>query len=194
MADVAIKKGEKEGGMRKQGTEARGLSRRSPLSMFSLTPREFFAASPFELMRRFTEDMDRFFEGGLSQGQGWTGSSGMWAPPIEVSERNGELQVCAELPGLNKEDIKVELTQEGLTISGERKQEQEERGERGIYRSERTYGSFFRTIPIPDDAQVENAKATFENGILTVSVPVPEAKQRRREIPIEGGGTTAKAA
>jgi len=87
---------------------------------------------------------------------------------------------------LSKDDVKVELNKEGLTISDERKREQEDRRE-GIYRSERSYGSFRRTIPIPDEAQVEKAKATFEHGILTVSVPVPESKHRRQEIPIESG-------
>jgi HSP20 family protein len=86
----------------------------------------------------------------------------------------------------------VELIPEGLVISGERKHEQEEkRG--GIYRSERSYGSFTRTVPISDEAQIDQAKATFENGILTVNVPVPETAQRRREIPIEvNGGQSAQ--
>jgi len=196
MAEVAIKKGEKEKGAQKHGTEPsgqtavqasgeRGLSRRGPASLFSLTPRDFFTASPFELMRRFTEDMDRLFEGA---GAGWGGQApAVWSPAIEVSEQDGQFTVCAELPGLNKEDVKVELTQDGLTISGERKRTREERRE-GIYRSERSYGSFFRTIPIPDEAQVDQAKATFADGILTVAVPVPESKRRRREIPIEAGG------
>jgi len=154
-----------------------------PASVFSLAPREFFSASPFELMRRFTEDLDRFFEGS-SFGRG--SSMRLWSPPIEVSEKDGQFTVCAELPGLNKNDVKVEWTQDGLTISGERRSEQEDRRE-GIYRSERSYGSFKRTIPIPDEADVEQAKATFENGLLRVSVPVPEHVERRREIPIQSG-------
>ena len=166
-------------------------------SLFSLTPRDLFSASPFELMRRFTENMDRFFEG---TNPGGISSLTLWSPPIEVSEKDGQLTICAELPGLNKDDVKVELTREGLTISGERKREQEDRRE-GLYRSERSYGAFMRTIPMPDDAHVEQAKATFDNGVLTVSVPVPETKERRREIPIESGradaqgqSSTAKAA
>lgn len=197
MADMPIKKGEKgekesEQGRSRELQERGGggrVARRAP-SLFSLTPRDFFAASPFELMRRFTEDMDRFFEGGAP---GWAPSSmAMWSPPIEIEEKDGQFTVCAELPGLGKDDVKVELTEDGLTISGERKREREER-RGGLYRTERSYGSFWRTIPIPDDAQVEQAKATFENGLLTVSVPVPESKQRRREIPIEGeAGAGAK--
>ncbi len=204
MADMPIKKGEKESASQGQATEPgrsaelqqrKGggrVARREPPSVFSLTPRDFFTASPFELMRRFTEDMDRFFEG---TAPGWGGGSmPMWSPPIEITEKDGQFTVCAELPGLSKDYVKVELTEEGLTISGERKQEQEER-RGGLYRTERSYGSFWRTIPIPDDAQVEQAKATFENGLLTVSVPVPASTQRRREIPIEsegGAGQTSR--
>ena len=78
------------------------------------------------------------------------------------------------------------MTQDGLTISGERKQDREDRNQ-GLYRSERSYGLFVRTIPIPDDAKVEEAKATFEDGVLTVTVPVEESKRRRRQIPINEG-------
>src|SRR5512138_1150539 len=180
-----------------QASDESDRTRRGP-SLFSLTPRDIFSASPFELMRRFTDDMDRLFEGTSSGGRG--SSMTLWSPAIEVSEKDGQLRICAELPGLNKEDVKVELKQNGLTISGERKHEQEDRRE-GVYRSERSYGSFRRTIPIPEEAQVEQARATFDNGLLTVSVPVPETKARRREIPIEsshagsqGQSSTHKAA
>jgi HSP20 family protein len=193
MADMTISKPDQSGSGPIQGQES-GRSTsverrvgRNPASLFSLTPRELMSANPFELMRRFTEDMDRFFETGSP---GWSGSSAMtmWSPPIEISEQDGQLSVSAELPGLRKEDVKVELTPDGLTISGERKREQEERRV-GIYRSERSYGIFARTIPIPEEAQVDHAKATFENGVLKVSIPVPEAQQHRREIPIETGGS-----
>jgi HSP20 family protein len=192
MADVSIKNKGKEAQSSDEGRQSgsqslqsqsqeRGMSKYGQSSIFSLTPRDFFMASPFELMRRFTEDMDRFFEAGTPSAGG---SMGAWSPLIEVKETDGQLSICAELPGLRKEDIKVELTPQGLVISGERKREHEEtRG--GIYRSERSYGSFRRTVPLPDDIQIDQAKATFENGVLTVNVPVPESTQHRREIPIE---------
>ena len=170
MADIDIKKDQQT----KSSESQRGMMPRST-SMFSLSPRAFFSASPFELMRRFTDEMDRWFEG-----------SGLWSPPIEITERNGKFEVCAELPGLRKEDVKVELTPEGLVISGERKHEREERQE-GVYRSERRYGSFCRTIAIPEEAQIDQAKAKFEDGMLKVSIPVPASQRRRRQIPIEEG-------
>ncbi|HEU4684766.1 MAG TPA: Hsp20/alpha crystallin family protein [Nitrospira sp.] len=192
MAEVPTKKADKESSQeqgsvvrsRQNQAGERGVTRRGTGPLFSLSPREFFTASPFELMRRFTEEMDRFFESPALAST--SGPMAPWSPPIEVAERDGQLSISAELPGLRKEDIKVELTQNGLTISGERKREQEEERD-GIYRSERSYGFFSRTIPIPEDAEVDQAKATFENGILTVTIPVPHAAQRRREIPIEGG-------
>ena len=133
MADMPIKKGDKdataqkasEGGQHTtamQRSGERGIRRRSTPSLFSLTPRDFFTASPFELMRRFTEDMDRFFEGA---GPGWSTGSSLWSPPIEITEQDGHLMIAAELPGVKKEDVKVELSPEGLQISGERKREQE---------------------------------------------------------------------
>jgi len=165
------------------------IARRGHLapSFFSLSPREFFSSSPFELMRRFSEEMDRAFEGwGLSHG--WSHAGGeatVWSPAVEVFERDNNLVVRADLPGLSKDDVKVEMTDDGLVIHGERKREHEEKGE-GWYRSERSYGQFYRLIPLPDGANADQAKAKFDNGVLEVSVPVPDAKRHRRNIPIGG--------
>jgi HSP20 family protein len=109
-----------------------------------------------------------------------------WAPPVEVRERDGNLIVNAELPGLNKEDVKIEVTNEGLVIQGERKREREEdRG--GVHRSERSYGAFYRLIPLPEGANIEQAKAKFNNGVLEVQVPIPKSQEKTRQIPIEAG-------
>jgi HSP20 family protein len=87
---------------------------------------------------------------------------------------------------LNKEDVKVEVTNEGLVIQGERKREREEdRG--GVHRSERSYGAFYRLIPLPEGANIEQAKAKFNNGVLQVEVPVPKSQEKSRQIPIEAG-------
>jgi len=175
MTDVIIKNRLKESGLwgQAQGhaTECeRGMARPGPAPLFSLTSRDLLTADPSELLRRFTEGMDRLFEG--------TSISPMtvWSPSIAVSEKDEQIRVCAELPGLSEDDVRVELTQDGLTISGERTREQDDRRE-GMYWSERFCRSFIRTIPIPDEAQVEKATATFENEILTVLVPVPRSGQ-----------------
>jgi HSP20 family protein len=85
---------------------------------------------------------------------------------------------------MKKEDVKVEVTDGQLAISGERKSEAEEKGEQ-FYRCEREYGSFYRRVPLPEGAKIEDVKATFTDGVLEVSVPLaprPEAKMRKVEI------------
>ena len=169
MADVMIHMGESGRQSLVQDVPAteceRDMARPGPVSSFSLTLRDILTANPSELMRRFTEGMDRLFEG--------TSISPMtvWSPSIAISEKHGQIKVCAELPGMSKDDVRLELTKAGLIISGERKQEQDDRREE-IYWSERFCRSFMRTIPIPDEAQATKATATFENEILTVLLPV----------------------
>lgn len=172
-----------------------GLARRDTWtpSIFSLSPRDFFNSNPFELMRRFSEEMDRAFENfGLARGKNdyGAGRSSLWSPAVEVFERDNNLVVRAELPGLNKEDVQLEMTDDRLVIQGERKREHEEQGE-GWYRSERSYGQFYRVIPLPEGASADQTEAQFENGVLEVSIPVPESQNRRRTIPI---GETKSAA
>ena len=156
-------------------------------SFFSLSPRELARTSPFELMRRFTDQLDRAFEGFGSWG---AGTSGDWAPPVEAFEQNGRFVVRAELPGLSQEDVKVEVADGGLIIKGERKSEHDERGE-GFYRSEWSYGQFQRFVPLPyESARVDEATARFHNGVLEVTIPVPEGHaSERREIPVQTGGS-----
>ena len=107
-----------------------------------------------------------------------------WAPKVDVLEREGQFVIRADLPGLSKEDVKVEVADGLITIQGERKQEKKEERE-GYYYSECGYGSFYRAIPIPEGAEVSQATAEFRQGVLEVSVPVPsrpESKARRLEV------------
>jgi HSP20 family protein len=155
-----------------QTSEQRGAARRD----VSHPARDLFGYNPFSMMRRLSEDMDRAF-GGFG--------SGMWSPAVDVRERNGNLEIQAELPGLGKDDVRVECTDEGIVIQGERKREQES-DEGGWRRTERSYGSFYRMIPLPDGAQADQAKADFKNGVLCVHVPLAAKQQRSRAIPISG--------
>src|SRR5579864_4592051 len=158
-----------------------GLERRGGYPSLFLNPADFFSTSPFALMRRFTEEMDRLFEG-----HGWRGHRSevtQWVPAIEVKEQDGKLEVVAELPGIKENDVKVGVTDQGLVIQGERKQEHEEKSE-GFYRSERSYGQFYRLIPLPEGANVDQARAEFRNGELRISIPVPEQQRKVRQIPI----------
>src|SRR5215469_12039029 len=107
----------------------------------------FGTFGPFGMMRRFAEDMDRVFGGSRMDS---------FTPTIEIFEKNGKLVLRADRPGMTKDDVKVEITDEAITIDGERKHEHEEH-EEGIYRSECSYGRFHREIPLPEGAKPETA-------------------------------------
>jgi HSP20 family protein len=146
--------------------------------------------SPITLMRRFTEDIDRAF--GISGSRGSLGSSGQeagWIPRVEVRQSGNNLVVNAELPGLNENEVRVEATDEGLVIEGERSRQQENDRE-GWHHSEFSYGRFFRLIPLPENAKIDQARANFRNGVLEVTVPVPEEQNKRRQIPVGTSGET----
>src|SRR5260221_2156848 len=157
---------------------------------------------PFSVMKRFGEEMDRLF-GDLGLDRNWIppalkGEAGRaWVPEVEIFERDGELVVRADLPGLKKEDVKVELTDEGLTIEGERRSEHEENGE-GYYRSERNYGNFYRRLPLPEGANPDDATAKFHDGVLEVTMPARKPVTRAvRKLAIQEGShlkSKAKAA
>ena len=175
--------------VRKQSSSERsqqsgGLERRG--AYLPLNPSELLSMSPFALMRRFTDEMDRVFEG-LGGRQRNAGELALWSPAIEVREHEGKVEVVADLPGIKENDVKLEVTDEGLVIRGERKQEHEEKRE-GFYRSERRYGQFYRLIPLPENANLDQAHAEFRNGELRVSIPVPERQRRVRELPISPSG------
>jgi HSP20 family protein len=145
-------------------------------------------------MRHFAQEMDRMFgDFGLRSRWPFTSlaetESAFWAPDLEVTQDQGKLQVRLDLPGLRKDDVKVEITDEALIVQGERRQE-EEKKDKGYYRTERSYGRFYRSVALPEGAQPESATATFADGVLeitmNVSAPKPAAA-RRLEI-----GDTAK--
>jgi HSP20 family protein len=108
-----------------------------------------------------------------------------WMPALEVTEREGEFYIAVDLPGLKKEDVKLEVTPEGLAIKGERKSEKTETA-KGYFRSERVYGEFYRFVPLPEGALAENVDARFKDGVLEIHVPVikPE-KPTAKEIAIK---------
>lgn len=165
----------------------------------SLSPFGEFEQSPFSSLWQISREMDRlmdaFFGGGLAAGYAGNAPTSesryartMWTPQIEVRQREDALVIHVDLPGIKQEDIQLEATEEGIAISGERSEQRDE-GEQGYRRTERTYGSFYRLIPLPDGARVESAKASMHNGVLEVTVPL-ERPQRRR-IQIEGGQSRA---
>jgi HSP20 family protein len=132
-----------------------------------------FGMNPFALIRKFAEEMDREF-----------GAEGAFTPAIEVKQKEGKLFVTADLPGIAKEDVKVYVEGDALVLEGERKREKEEKRE-GFFRSERVYGKFCRTIPLPEGANPDQAAATFKNGVLEVTLPVAEVKPKAKQIPVQ---------
>ena len=139
----------------------------------------FFGGSPFALFRRLSDDMDRLFFGG---GQGLSNLvpfGGRFMPHIDVEERDDRIVVRADLPGCRPEDFHVDIEDDALVLQGERRSHQEDT-KGGIRRSERTYGSFRRVIPLPAGANTEAAEARFENGVLEIDIPVQQQSRSRR--------------
>ena len=159
------------------------LSRRSD---YVPTPSEFFS-NPFGVMRRMHEEMDRVFA--ESFGSGRDGGQVAWAPAVEISERDNKFIVCAELPGMNPEDVQIEIVEDALVLQGERKMENAS-GEGKMHRTERRYGSFQRVIPLPEGADPDRAQADYRNGVLEITMPMQQPQQRRRRINIGTGSTT----
>lgn len=120
------------------------------------------------------------------------GTRNLWSPQIETFQRGSEFVVRADLPGLKKDDVKIDITDDSITIEGERREEHEEDRE-GYYRSERSYGSFYRVVPLPDGAITDSAKANFNNGVLEIVVQAPPREvSRGRRLEIAESGETAR--
>jgi HSP20 family protein len=151
---------------------------------FGLTRLPERSASPFRALQRMADEMDRMFDD-FGLGRRWAApfwrETGVeaWAPDVEVFQKDNELTIKADLPGLKKDEVTVDITDDAVTIQGERKHEQKEERE-GYYRSERSYGSFYRVIPLPEGAISEEAKATFRNGVLEITMPAPPTPKGRR--------------
>lgn len=111
-----------------------------------------------------------------------------FTPSINVTENDSAIEVTAELPGMEEDDIDLTLARQGLTIRGEKREEQEEEG-KNYYTRERSYGYFRRSIPVPMDAiDQDNVEATFDKGILTVTLPKrEEARSVTKRIEVKSG-------
>ena len=146
---------------------------------------------PLGMFRRMTSEFDRLFEEAAFPTAKWSLfrtqpalKSTNWLPQIDVFERDNRLVTQVDLPGMKKDDVKVEVNEGYLTISGERKIEMDEKkGE--FYRCEREYGSFYRAVPLPDGVSFDDVKANFADGVLEVSVPLPVTAEKKRHVEIE---------
>lgn len=118
------------------------------------------------LSRRPGSLLDEFFERGIGR---W-GEMGTFSPKVDVVEKDREIEVTAELPGLEEKDIDVTVDAQGLTLRGEKKEEKKEESG-SFYRMERSYGSFQRYIPLSVEVDREKVKAKFKNGVLKIHLP-----------------------
>ncbi len=142
---------------------------------------------PFALMREFDRWFDSFFERPWSL-MPWRFFEEEWetfTPRVDVKETDKKVIVTAELPGLDEKDIEISVSGDALILRGEKRQEQEDKGE-DYYRMERRYGSFQRVISLPCEVEVDKAEATFRKGVLTINLPkTPAAQSARKVIPIK---------
>jgi HSP20 family protein len=146
--------------------------------------------TPFSFMRRFGEDMEQllveFGGGGLMRGG--FGELASWTPQIEMFQREGQLVIRADLPGLRKDDVQVELREDSVILRGERQEERKEERE-GFYRTERSYGKFYREIPLPEGVDTDEATATFRDGVLEIAMPAREGEAGGRKLEIQDSST-----
>ncbi len=145
-------------------------------------PKDITKWDPFREFSTLRSEMERVFDSMLGR-YSRERIEGLWAPLVDVEETKDNIIARIELPGMRKEDIKVTLMNNMLTISGERKHEAEEKG-KTHYRIERAYGRFQRTIEIPTDVMSDKAKASYKDGILELIVPKSE-KAKEKEIAID---------
>jgi HSP20 family protein len=131
---------------------------------------------------RLERDFGRFVGGMFGDEDRWMSLEGAFVPTINVSENTDGVEVTVELPGMRPEDFTVELKNGALWISGEKKEEKEEKG-KTFHRVERSYGEFRRVIPLPTTVAEEKIAAEFKAGVLKVTVPkTPETRAKRVEV------------
>jgi HSP20 family protein len=143
---------------------------------------------PFREMEEISERFHRFFDRlpGRREAPGREALTvADWAPTVDIVEDDKEYLIKAEIPGVDREDVKVSVEEGVLTIQGERKQEKEEKGKR-FHRIERSYGTFLRTFSLPEDVAEDKVKAEFKNGVLTVHLPKAEkSKPKAIEVKVD---------
>jgi HSP20 family protein len=154
--------------------------------------KEVSPSRPFSEITRWEREMNRAFDDFLGRRtwpflgeRWWPARFGLSAPAVDLYEEKDEIVAKAEVPGIAKDDIQVNVTDHLLTIKGEKKEEEETK-EKNYYRSERSYGAFSRSIELPVDVQGDKAKASFKNGVLEVRLPKSEeAKKKSNQIKVE---------
>jgi HSP20 family protein len=134
---------------------------------------------PLRELSSLQTEMNRLFNTAFDGGQQGTAAARRWAPAMDLLETDEHFVLRADLPGVSEEDVSIELEDNVLTLSGERKTEHEDRRE-GFYRVERSFGSFSRSLTLPRGVDADAVSATFDKGVLEVRIPKPEARKPRK--------------
>ena len=134
---------------------------------------------PFQDLQAFREEMNRSFNRWFGREEQGERAAARWAPALDVAESGDAYHIDVEVPGLRPEDIDVTVDQGMLTVQGERRSEEETR-ERQYHRIERRYGAFRRSITLPSHVDAERVEASYDNGVLRLTVPKMEAAQPKR--------------
>lgn len=142
---------------------------------------------PLNIMRKMTEEMDQLVEKFVAR-PGFGGSradapAAEWTPAVEIARREDKFVVSADLPGVRREDVHVEIKNDRVIIEGERRP-QAGRQPQDLRRSERSYGHFYRVIALPEGAVPDAASAALHDGMLEITVPVPDGGRRGRRVDI----------
>jgi HSP20 family protein len=135
---------------------------------------------PLRELSSLQNEMNRLFNTAFdtpTPGNG--GTVRRWVPAMDLVETADDFVLRADLPGMSQDDVKIELEDNVLTVSGERKSEHETKGE-GYHRVERAFGSFSRSLTLPKGVDADAVKASFDNGVLEIHVPKPEERKPRR--------------
>ena len=147
--------------------------------------RDMMLSEPGALIRRMFRDLDPFPEARVPFAGLRAFTDVPWMPPLEITERDQKLTVRVDLPGLKKEEVNVTLNEAGLVIEGERTHEAESK-KNDFFTTERTYGHFYRVVPIPEGVSYKEVTANFKNGVLEIAVPIPAAAAKAPfRVPVE---------
>ena len=136
-------------------------------------------------------EMNRVFDAFFGTTRSGNGGARRWVPAMDLVEKDEQLILRADLPGLERDDVDIEVKDGVLTVSGERKVEDEQKAD-GYYRVERAYGSFARTLSLPEGIDAERITADFDKGVLEVRIPKPEERKAHR-IRIGAGAVEGEA-
>ena len=138
---------------------------------------------PIGLVRKMTDEVDQLFArfvgrpSATKSGEG--GVAGKWMPPVEILQRGDRLVICIDLPGISRDSVDVEIQRDRIIVEGERKEEPQAADAPGFRRSERSYGPFHRSVPLPEGVDPDSAQAAMRDGVLEISLGMPTPAERR---------------